>query len=257
MSGDATPPHPSGLRAALERGECHVWWASPDDCRPDLVALLDRGEQERFGRLQRSRDRERFVVGAALARTMVAEYAGTSPGDIGLDRTCQACGAPHGKPRVVGCDPAVELSISHSGARVAVALALGTPVGIDVEWGDGDATARLELLDDVLRPEETRRLRELPRQDRVAGFLTYWTRKEALLKATGEGLRVSLASFAVTGLGEPGRLQAWPARPRMCERVTLTDLTPGAAYVASLAVLDGARRVVESAASERLASVVA
>jgi len=252
-----SPAHPSGLRAALERGECHIWWASPDDCRPDLVSLLDGVEHERFGRLQRSRDRERFVVGAALARTMVAGYVGTSPRDIGFDRTCPECGAPHGKPRVLGGDPAVELSISHSGARVAVALALGTPVGVDVECGARDAAGTLVLVDDVLRSEEARRLRALPPQDQAAGFLTYWTRKEALLKAIGEGLRVPLASFAVTGPGEPGRVLAWPTRPYMCERATLTDLQPGAGHVACLAVLDGARRVVESAASGRLASIVA
>jgi hypothetical protein len=59
-------------------------WAGPDDCRPDPVSLLDGVEHERFGRLPRSRDRERFVVGGALARTMVVGYVGTSPRDIGL-----------------------------------------------------------------------------------------------------------------------------------------------------------------------------
>ncbi len=234
-----------------------MWWARPDDWRPELESLLDNAERERLGRLRRRRDRERFVVGAALARTIVADYAGTAPARIGLDRTCADCGAAHGKPRVIGCDDAVELSISHSGDRVVVAIALGKAVGVDVESPRDDAAQLLELVDDVLRPEEARRLRALPANEQAAGFLTYWTRKESLLKATGEGLRLGLASVAVTGPGEPPRLLGWSEATGNVEGATLADLRPGAGYVACLAVLGGVTHVVEECASDRLASIAA
>lgn len=233
-----------------------MWWASPDDWRPALGSLLDDADRRRLGTLRRRRDRERSAVAAVLARTLVADLAGTAPASIGLDRTCDGCGAPHGKPRVTGCEAPVELSISHSGDRVVVAVALGAPVGVDVEGGLRDATA-LDAVDALLCPAEARRLRALPAHARTAGLLTYWARKESVLKATGDGLRVPLSSFAVTGVREAPRLLAWPARADLVERATLTDLRPGSGYVASLTVLGDVTRVVESVASGRLASAVA
>lgn len=248
-------PHPLRLRAGLARGECHVWWARADDYRPELELLLDETERTRLGRLARRRDRDRFVVGASLARTMVADYLATSAEDVSLDRTCAECGASHGKPRVVGGDAAVELSVSHSGDLVAAALVLEKAVGVDVERGLPDRADVLELVDDVLCRAEAHRLRALPSSKRAAGFLSYWTRKESVVKATGEGLRVPLGSFAVTGPDETPRLLAWAARPHMVELVTLTDLRPGPGHSACVAVLGSVTRVVESGASKRLAAV--
>lgn len=243
------------MSLALQRGECHVWWASPADWRPELEALLEDPERSRLGTFRRRRDRERFVVGAALARTMVADYAGVAHVEIGLDRTCAECGGPHGKPRVVGCRAAPQLSVSHSGDRVVVALALGKPVGVDVEGDLLVPEPVLECLNGVLRPEEARRLRALDPHERPTGFMTYWTRKESLVKAGGEGLRVPLDSFAVSGPDEPARVLACPARPHLARRATLTDLRPGPGYRACLAVLGDVTRVVETGASDRLASV--
>jgi 4'-phosphopantetheinyl transferase len=86
----------------------------------------------------------------------------------------------------------VELSITHSGDLVGVAIA-DVPVGIDVERIDPaldvDVLARM-----VLTPDEAQELKEYDGLNKIRAFTTYWTRKEAVVKATGEGLRTDLRS---------------------------------------------------------------
>jgi len=85
------------------------------------------------------------------------------------------------------------------------------------------------------------------RRARGAAFFGYWTRKEALLKATGQGLAIEPATVHVTPPGDPAALLAGP-RPLVPERVHLRDLDAGAGYAACLALLcDGAPAVVEDA----------
>jgi 4'-phosphopantetheinyl transferase len=220
-----------------------------------LESLLDAAEQSRVAAMRRRADRHRFVVAAALARAMVAESAGTDPAGIRLDRTCAVCGGPHGKPRVTGDGAPLELTVSHSGDRVVAAVALGKPLGVDVECAPPLTAALLDCVDGVLCADELRRVRALAPDERPTGFLTYWTRKEAVVKAVGEGLRVPLNSFAVTGPREPGRIVSWPARPHLVRQTTLIDLHPGTGYVASLAVLGAVTRVVEFPASGQLAAI--
>ena len=220
---------------SLEADRCQVWWARPADSRPDLDRLLEPGERERRDRLVRAEDRDRLTVGAALARLVLAGHLDRPAERLRFDRTCGTCGGDHGKPRLVADAGGLELSISHSGARVAVAVVRGGPVGVDVERVppdlDADALARL-----VLSEHERAGFERLPHADRRRALLTYWTRKEALLKATGEGLRAAMPGITVSGPDEPPLLRDWPERPA-ARPVALRALRPGSGYVASLAVL--------------------
>jgi 4'-phosphopantetheinyl transferase len=129
-----------------------------------------------------------------------------------------------------------ECSVSHSADRVAVAIGRTGPLGVDVEdldrrTGERDAS----LVDMVLTGAEAA---ELTRYGAPDGMLTYWTRKEAVLKATGEGLRVGLRQVVVSAPDlEPavvssGYDAALPARAQ------LRTLHPGTGYLACLAALD-------------------
>ena len=188
--------------------------------------MLDEVERERLAGYRREEDRQRFLVGCALAKAAVAACAGTSAADISFDRTCADCAKPHGKPRVIGSD--LELSVSHSGDRVAVAVIPGRPVGVDVErvreTHDRDSLARY-----VMAESET------------GDLFVAWTRKEAVTKATGDGLRVSFKEVVLAE--DPVRVVAWPY-PEPPQHVTLFDLDAGAGYVAALAVLGGCAGVV-------------
>jgi 4'-phosphopantetheinyl transferase len=222
-----------------EAGAAHVWWARRLDASDRHAGLLDDTERQRWVAYRRDEDRERFLVGCALAKTVLAGYAGLRPADVRFDRTCPRCGRPHGKPVIKGS--ALSHSVTHSGDLVAVAVAR-TPVGVDVEQldgrarplgGDGDTQALARL---VLADGEQATLAAVHPSARTREFLAAWTRKEAVTKATGDGLRVSFRDVViVTDEGTP-RLVAWPY-PQAPDSVSLMDLEAAPGYVAALAVL--------------------
>jgi 4'-phosphopantetheinyl transferase len=232
--GEATAAVP-----ALHPDACQVWWADPAGARSIPDRLLGPDELNRRGRLRQAADRDRLTVGYALARLVLAAHLGRGPADVGFERTCRYCGRPHGKPRLAGPDDGgLRFSISHAGDRVVVAVLRGaaarSDLGVDVEREqrdlDVDAVAR-----GVLAEAETG---VLARADRVPAFLAYWTRKEAILKATGEGLRVRMSDLTVSGPDAAPKLLRWAGRSRAGDRFRLYDLHPGPGYRAALATVD-------------------
>ena len=229
----------TAARAAGPAGTVDVWWARRHDAADGHIALLDDTERQRWAGYRRDADRERFLAGCALAKMAIADYSGQRPGDVSFDRTCRNCGRPHGKPALRG--GRLELSVAHSGDLVAVALATA-PVGVDVEQlegrtrplgrdGDPDALARLTLAD-----TERAALAAVPPPGRARAFLVAWTRKEAVTKATGDGLRAAFRDVIVAADHGRPRLVAWPY-PQTPESVSVHDLDTEAGYVAALAVI--------------------
>jgi 4'-phosphopantetheinyl transferase len=209
-----------------------VWWAARNDARPALTAILDPVEQARRGRYLREADRDRFTLGVAITRLVVGARLGLLPEQVPLTRACADCDEPHGPPVVAGAPqpdmPASHLSVSHSGDLVAVAVSPYGPVGVDVEEDSG------RIGDDIARhllaPGEA--------AGGSSGLLAYWTRKEALLKATGDGLRVPLGDLRVSAPDEPPRLLSWEGRPGLSGRMAMRGLAPRTGYAACLALLD-------------------
>jgi 4'-phosphopantetheinyl transferase len=240
--------------------DIHVWWARSADLRKKHEVLLDEVERGRHARLQRQGDRTRFALGCALVRLAASGYLGYHPGHVPLTRSCPECGEPHGKPRIVD-GSGLELSVSHSGDRVVVALRRSKAVGVDVE----QVTTRLrepeKLASFALSPRELASLLTLPPEQWRIAFLSHWTQKEAVLKATGEGLRVPLKRLEVSGHDDEPRLLAWMGRPDAVDSIRLYPLCPGPDHVASLAAIDcedhqrvlelDARTLLEPEAPER------
>lgn len=101
-----------------------------------LLDLLDDRERNRYRRYAGEADRARMMLGAALLRCAAGLLAGVEPGALTVDRTCSSCGGWHGRPAISGTD--LDVSVSHSGSLVAVAvLAGGGRVGVDVERLNG------------------------------------------------------------------------------------------------------------------------
>jgi 4'-phosphopantetheinyl transferase len=197
-----------------------IWWASRADFRDELTGLFDADEQTRYDRFRRPADQQRFAVGCALAKQVIARRTGGAAHAVMFDRTCADCGGTHGKPRVAG----VEFSVSHSGDAVVVAVA-DAPCGVDVEElaGERDVAGLSRLV--LGEGEQAADERE---------FLRAWTRKEAVTKATGDGLRVPFSQVIV--VGQPPRVTAWPY-PGPPDAATVKDLDAPAGYLAALAVL--------------------
>jgi 4'-phosphopantetheinyl transferase len=157
-----------------------------------------------------------------------------------VDRACPTCDRPHGRPRLPGTG--LDVSISHSGATVAVAVSGAGAVGVDVQQVHEDAVDELSPL--VLAESEAGHV-EVARD-----FFTYWTRKEALVKATGDGVTVPLSEVVVTPPGTPPRLLGYPGQGGLAAQ--LRDLSPDLGYVGALAVLGPGPVVVHERSAERL-----
>lgn len=197
--------------------DSRVLWGHTFHEDADDLALLDAVERGRRERYLREDDRRRFTLGVVLTKRELAERTGTTPEKISLDRTCEGCGAPHGRPRF----PGWHVSVSHSGGLVGVAVA-SVPVGLDVEQR-GRSLA--DIADAVLAGE--------PEGD----LLVYWTRKEALVKATGDGLKVPMTDVLVSAASAPAALLSWRGRPDLPARTVLRDLDPGPGYSGALAFI--------------------
>ncbi len=241
---------------APQAGIVHVWWARRQDAAPGLATLFDDTERQRWAAYRRDEDQDRFLVGCALAKTVLAGYAGQHPAQVSFDRTCGRCGQPHGKPVVQGGE--FEHSVSHSGDLVALAVAR-SPVGVDVErledrarplGGDGDPASLARL---VLADGERAALDALPPADRPRQFLLAWTRKEAVTKATGDGLHAPFREVVLAGARGAPRLVAWPY-PQPPDTVSLVDLEPATGYVAALAVIGRCEAVLPRDGSALLAA---
>jgi 4'-phosphopantetheinyl transferase len=231
---------------------CDVWWANPAAATPALSKLLDEVERGRYAAYRRDADKQRFLTGRALIRGVVAAELGIAPAKVALDSSCFDCGKPHGKPRVVGST--LEVSISHSGNWVVLAMTDGAPVGIDVEEV---RDAEVEGLAGIcFSPSELATFESIPTTDRRGAFFTYWARKEAVVKATGKGMSVSMSKLTLTAHDEPPRVVASEASEVDITAVRMVDLDRGPTYRASLAVFaDTAPKVEEHEAADLLASL--
>lgn len=209
-------------------------WAHTDDLTDAHVARLDERERERWQRYSRRGDRDRFALGSALVRGLVAELDGTTPAYVDLDRTCPRCGAQHGPVTTPG--RAWRCSVAHSGpfaAAAVVAASAATHVGLDLEtrcppdWVD--------LLSDVLSPDE-----EAPADEEA--FLAVWVAKEAVVKATGEGLSRPMSSFSISST--TSGLQVTGVEPDLLlVDLDTTPLSAGAEGTVAAALAVGADRL--------------
>lgn len=184
--------------------------------RPFVVA----DERRRAARFTRVIDAIRHLAGRALVRRVL--HGGREralPGSF--------IATPRGKPIVP--NGSVDFSISHSGGMVWAAFCRDATVGIDVEE-IRELPDAVELVSQ-LHPDEAAAILALPDAARNAAFYRCWTRKEAFLKATGEGLNRPLDSFRVdVGTGKSGWISATPGGSADEARWTSTDIDCGARF---------------------------
>lgn len=143
--------------------------------------------------------------------------------------------------------------MTHAGDVVAVALAAAR-VGIDVEATAGRQDAA-EVAGVALTLSERARLPVRAGQARSLAVLDHWVAKEAVLKASGLGLRVPMTNLELAGRRPPFRVRAWYDAPQLVEAIELYPLGRcPEGYRACLAVIEGGRaQIVEADAAELLA----
>jgi 4'-phosphopantetheinyl transferase len=171
--------------------EVHLWRVALDvdnDMVRRLVGSLDDDERRRAQRFHDPQLRRRQVVTRASVRAILSRYLDEAPSAL-----CFTQG-PNGKPSVVG--DRIHFNVSHAGDVALVAIARDREVGVDAERISSTRDIS-RLTREFLSPREQRAMLALPCDQRVEAFFVCWTRKEALVKATGEGLSVPLCEVDV------------------------------------------------------------
>lgn len=153
-----------------------------------LLGVLGDAERGKAERFVFDRDRRRYVVAHAAVREILGGVLERAPGSVEFSL------GEFGKPAVVG--GGVEFSLSHSGERALVAVSRSGAVGVDIEqWRE---SVDVELVaGSVFSAVERRGLARVQGLRRRRLFFRTWVRKEAVIKATGEGLQRDLQSFDV------------------------------------------------------------
>ena len=219
---------------AAPDGEVHVWRAHLERQEAEMAALaktLSPAEEERAARFYFERDRGRFVAGRATLRALLGRYLGTAAEEVRFEY------GPQGKPALArGCgDGSLTFNLSHSGELALYAFARRRAVGVDVErvrrLRDTAAIARR-----FFSPREVAVVQAAPAERQVTVFLEIWTRKEAYIKALGEGLSRPLAEFSVALGSERAPLDHVEGDEEEAGRWRLQPLFPGPGYVAAVAV---------------------
>jgi len=216
----AGSPLPVSLLGLLDE-EIQLWMAcvpANDEGLAKLSHCLIPDERARAGRFSHHDARREFVFARIFLRKLLGECLQVNPATLEFEIQAQ------GKPclRASGANRELRFNLSHSGERVVIALARGREVGVDIEWIHG-----LEdwqgISDRIFSPRELAELHALPRSQQRQACFNGWTRKEAWLKATGEGLTDALPAIEVTlapdrppeWLGLPGgrdAMQRWSVR---------------------------------------------
>lgn len=236
MSGVFLPRPLTGL--AVAPGEIDVW-SVPLDPPAEQVEKLGRclssDEWERANRFRFDKHRRQYVVGRGALRTLLAAYTGTRPELVKFSY------GPRGKPFL---DPSLDkdglqFNLTNSDELALVGFVLGREIGVDVEYLRKMPDCE-QISERFFSDSERTVLRSIPFPAKEEAFFNCWTRKEAYLKAVGEGLAAPLDSFDVTlALDEPPRMLTLKGDPEPASRWFFHHLRPAPDYIGAVAIEGG------------------
>jgi 4'-phosphopantetheinyl transferase len=215
-------------------------WTMPTNASSGVVAyfegVLDEDEAKRASRFRFSHLRDSFVITHGVLRYLLGRYLDSSP-----SRICFTYG-DKGKPHVVS-EANIHFNLTHSDDMASIAFTLGCEAGVDMEHVR-QVEEMQQIADRNFSAEEAAELMLLPENERERAFFRCWTRKEAYIKAIGDGLSCALDSFRVTLLPNmPPRLIHIGGDRVAAEMWSLHDLCLAPDYAAALAYRDRERSV--------------
>ena len=227
----AFPPRPlAGLE--LPAGEVHIWSIPLDPPAGRVEALgrsLSQDEHDRANRFRFDRHRRQYVVGRGALRSLLAAYTGTRP------ELVRFAYGPRGKPFLQG-DGDLFFNLSNSDERALVGFVRGREIGVDIEFLKPMPDCE-QIAERFFSESERVVLRGVPRESKEEAFFNCWTRKEAYLKAVGEGLAAPLDSFDVTlAPGETPRMLTLRGDAEAAARWWLEHFRLSPEYIGALAL---------------------
>lgn len=202
---DQTPWQEPPSHLALGSGQVHVWCAQLD-VAPALEAhfcsCLSPDEKSRADRFHFAADRSRFVVSRGVLRELIGSYLRLAPASVVISKDQRD--KPFVPSNYDSNSPGrLRFNASHSASLAVFAFADGLELGIDIEYIQR-ALDFEAIAESYFTESEKAQLGHLAPDAKREAFFLGWTRKEAYLKATGEGLRASLDRVEVSLQAEPG-----------------------------------------------------
>ena len=219
---------PSWSRLVPSSGDAAVWLADLDAAAAveGAAGVLSEDEQARAQRFVFDQHRRRFVAARAWLRQRLGERLGRPAATLRFEY------GPVGKPALAGGER-LRFNLSHSDRYALLAMAEGVDVGVDIErvraLSDMDA-----LAERVFSASERVALAAVPVNRRVETFFAGWTRKEAYIKARGEGIALLGAIEVALSPGEAPRLLRVADRPDEPERWSIEALSPVQGFAAAV-----------------------
>jgi 4'-phosphopantetheinyl transferase len=216
----------------LPDNEVHIWRATLELSPMDLSKLeenLSADERARAARFCFAKDRRHFVAARGVLRNILARYLHRDPDRLEFSYSAS------GKP-TLRSESGVRFNLSHSGGLALYAITHNREIGVDLERGRSDF-AWQEVAERFFSPREVDVLRSLPEGTQCDAFFECWTRKEAYLKARGEGLLLGLNTFEVSvDATEVPALLSSEGDAQEALGWSFREFVPEAGYMAALAV---------------------
>lgn len=218
---------------SLPDDHIHIWrmGLDPDELVVQrLKQTLSADELERAARFHFERDRRHFIVARGVLRNILARYLRTEPPRLRFSYT------KYGKPSLIAevGFPDLNFNVSHSHTMALFAITRGRELGVDIEYIRADFECA-QIAERFFSTQENAVLCALPAEMQFEAFFNCWTRKEAYIKAIGEGLSHPLDQFDVSLVpGEPAQLLQTRDDPDEVRRWSMCALFPGEQYAAAL-----------------------
>ncbi|XGW00321.1 MAG: 4'-phosphopantetheinyl transferase superfamily protein [Leptolyngbya sp. BL-A-14] len=213
--------------------EIHIWQANlmlSSYEREQFAKTLSADEQARANRFRFLQDTHRFVVSRGILRALLGQYLQIDPAQIAFGYS------ERGKPSLANAQATAGLvfNLSHSEDFMVCAIARQGCVGIDLEY-IRPITDLEDLTKRFFSPQEHTAIHALSGEARLRSFFQHWTCKEALLKATGDGL-ISLSAIRVSIEDNRAQLLSWQSATHPGKQWSLHLFEPASGYVAAIAM---------------------
>jgi 4'-phosphopantetheinyl transferase len=219
--------------SVLPDDHVHVWRVPLNHSSEDTTLSLDvlsPDERKKAARFRFAKDKNQFVQARAALRFILGQYLNVTPQDLEFSY------GHHGKPALANGEASLRFNLSHRDGLALIAVTRGREIGVDVELVRADVPV-FEIADVSFSSAESATLHGLPESLRAKGFYNCWTRKEAYVKARGEGLSFPLKQFDVSLTpGDPAKLLRVGDDDNEIDRWTLQEIPASENYVAALAV---------------------